>query len=76
MAEAEKECHLLVLKKSALEDLLKNFKDVDIMMHAIAKEKRNYHDRLIQEIIRKHKNNNNSLPSNVNTNLNRRDSVF
>eukprot|EP00347_Sterkiella_histriomuscorum_P009438 403341214 len=55
MAEAEQECHLLVMKKGALEELLEQFQDIKNQMTNIANEKRKYHRRLIQELLRKHK---------------------
>jgi CRP-like cAMP-binding protein len=55
MALAEQECHLLVLKKHILEDLLKDFDDIRHQMMDIAAEKKKYHERLVQEIEKKHK---------------------
>lgn len=55
MAEAEQECHLLVIKKSNLEDLLDQFPKIKSQMFNIAQEKRKYHKRLIQELLRKQK---------------------
>lgn len=48
MAMAEQECHLLLLKKQKLEELLKNFPDIRAKMHKIAEEKRHYHDKLTE----------------------------
>ena len=56
-AEADQECHLLLLKKHALEDLLENFIDIKNQMMCIAIEKRKYHRRLISELLQKRKRN-------------------
>ena len=55
MAEADQECHLLVIKKKPLEDLLEQYQDIKNQMISIAAEKRKYHKRLIHELLRKHK---------------------
>ncbi|CDW71963.1 cation channel family protein [Stylonychia lemnae] len=71
MAEADQECHLLVIKKGALEDLLDQFQDIKTQMQNIALEKRKYHRRLIQELLRKYRegsqenNNNNASERNI-----------
>jgi CRP-like cAMP-binding protein len=56
-AEADLECHLLLLKKHALEELLENYIDIKNQMMCIAIEKRKYHRRLIYELLQKRKRN-------------------
>ncbi len=67
MAEAEQECHLLVIKKADLEDLLDQFIDIKNQMMKIAEEKRKYHKRLINELVSKHKRSlaNNHSPASI-----------
>ena len=55
MSEADQECHLLVIKKNSLEDLLDQFNEIKNQMVSIAAEKRKYHKRLINELLRKQK---------------------
>jgi hypothetical protein len=51
MAEADKESHLLMIKKKVLEELLDTFHDLKQQMMSIAKEKRRYYKRLVSELL-------------------------
>ena len=53
MAEADKPSNLLLIKKKALEQVLDTFHDLKMQMMNIAREKRRYYRRLIQELLKK-----------------------
>ena len=55
-AEADQDCHLLLLKKASLDVLLDNFIEIKNQMMSIAIEKRKYHRRLIMELLKNNKN--------------------
>ena len=56
-AQADQDCHLLLLKRSNLDELLDNFIEIKNQMMSVAIEKRKYHRRLIFELIKRQKAN-------------------
>ena len=59
-AMADSEIHLLVLGKKDIVLILEEFEDLALEIKQIAKERKNYHDELIQRIVTDFKNINNA----------------